>query len=120
VRPLPPQGSPGLKERLVVVSVGSGDRAFTLRGLASIAGADEGVVETEIGGVRVRVDFSVAPGTAIVVPLEDAMQLEAVRHTFWFAWYALKRTIPDTIRATGAGEAVSASGPTTTTTPGGA
>jgi hypothetical protein len=120
VRPLPPQGSPRLKERLVVVSVGGDDRVFTLRGLASIAGADEGVVETEVGGVPVRLEFSVAPGTAIVDPLEDPAQLESVRHTFWFAWYALKRTIPDTIRATGVGEAATADRPTTTTTPGGA
>jgi len=120
VRPLPPQESPRLKERLVVVSVGGGDRVFTLRGLASIVGANQGFVEAEIGGVPVRFEFSVAPGTALVVPLEDPTQLESVRHTFWFAWYALKRTIPDTIRATGAGEAVSAIRPTTTTTPGGA
>jgi hypothetical protein len=120
VRPLPPEDSPQLKDRVVVLTVDGRDHVFTLRGLASITGSDEGEVEVEVGALPVRVDFGVVPGTAIVDSPDDPTRLEAVRHTFWFAWYALERTIPDNIHATGSGDTPLDNGPTTTTTPGGA
>jgi hypothetical protein len=120
VRPLPPEGSPHLKERLAIVTVDSHDHVLTLRGLASIAESARGEVEAEVGGLPVRIAFSIAPGTVVVDPLDEGRRLQSVRHTFWFAWFALKRTIPDTIRATGSGPTGFDISPTTTQPPGGA
>jgi hypothetical protein len=120
VRPLPPEAAPHLKDRLVVLTVDDRDHVLTLHELASIAGSERGKLETEIGGLPVRIDFDVVAGTAVVDPLQDPTRLRAVRHMFWFAWYALKRTIPDTIRATGSGVAYFDDTQTTTQTPGGA
>jgi hypothetical protein len=120
VRPLPPEELPHLKDRLVVMTVDGQDHILTLDGLASIARAERGEVEAEVGGLPVRIDFSLVPGTAVVDPLKDPSRLQAVRHTFWFTWYALKRTIPDTIRTTGSGPTGIDRNPTTTQSPGGA
>jgi hypothetical protein len=95
VRPLPP-GPRHLKDRVVVVTVDGRNTVFALRDLAAIAEPDAGEVEVEASGLPVRISFRVVPGTAAVEPLTDPDRLQAVRHTFWFAWYALGGMIPDT------------------------
>jgi len=96
VRPLPPSDGLRLKDRLVIVTVDGRHEIFALRGLAATAGADEGTVDVEAGGLPIRITFSVVLGTAFVEPLSDPQRLNAVRHSFWFAWYAFGGIIPDT------------------------
>ena len=96
VRPLPPPEGRRLKDRLVIVTVDGQHEIFALRDLAAIAGAERGVVDVEAAGLPMRITFRVVPGTAIVEPLTDPRRLEAVRHSFWFAWYAFGGMIPDT------------------------
>jgi hypothetical protein len=94
VRPLPPEGPYRLKDRFVVVTVDGFDTAFALRDLAATAGAGSGEVEVEASGLPLRISFRVDPGTALVEPLRESARLEAVRYTFWFAWYSLGGMIP--------------------------
>ena len=94
VRPLPP-GERHLKDRVVVVTVDETDAVFALKDLAAASGSDRGTVEVEAAGVPMRIRFTVAPGTAVVEPLSEPSRLNAVRHTFWFAWYSLGGMIPD-------------------------
>ncbi len=96
VRPLPPSGPRHLKDRVVIVTVEEHDAVFALRDLATAAGTDEGTVDVEASGLPVAIRFSVAPGTAVVEPLTDPNRLQAVRHSFWFAWYAFGGMTPDT------------------------
>jgi hypothetical protein len=96
VRPIPPPGERRLKDRLVIVTVDGRHEIFVLRDLAAIAGAERGAVEVEAAELPMRITFRVVPGTAIVEPLTDPQRLEAVRHSFWFAWYAFGGMIPDT------------------------
>jgi hypothetical protein len=95
VRPLPPEGPRRLKDRLVVVTIDGIDTALALRDLATAAGSDEGQVDIEASGLPLRISFRVVPGTASVEALADPSRLQAVRHTFWFAWYSLGGMIPD-------------------------
>jgi hypothetical protein len=78
------------------VTVDGLHEVFALRDLAALVGADQGEVEVEAAGLPLRIRFRVVPGTAIVEPLTDPRRLEAVRHSFWFAWYAFGGMIPDT------------------------
>jgi len=96
VRPLPTPGPRHLKDRVVIVTVGETHAAFALRDLAASAGSDAGTVEIDVAGMPIRIRFAVAPGTAVVEPLTEENQLQAVRHTFWFAWYSFGGMIPDT------------------------
>jgi len=96
VRPLPSSDAFQLKDRMVIVTVDGHHEIFSLRGLAATAGTDQGTVEVKAVGLPVSIRFSVVPGTAVVEPLADPSQLQAVRHTFWFAWYAFGGMIPDT------------------------
>ena len=96
VRPLPPPGPRHLKDRMVIVTVGDTHSAFALRDLARSVGSDAGTAEIDVAGMPIRIRFAVAPGTAVVEPLTDSNRLQAVRHTFWFAWYAFGGMIPDT------------------------
>lgn len=96
VRPLPPPGPRRLKDRVVVVTVDGNDAIVTLRDLATAARTETGTVEVEVAGLPLAVRFSVAPGTAVVEPLTEPSRLQAVRHCFWFAWYAFGGMIPDT------------------------
>ena len=96
VRPLPPSDAIQLKDRMVIVTVDGHHEIFSLRDLAAASGTDEGTVEVEAAGLLVSIRFSVAPGTAVVKPLAEPNRLQAVRHTFWFAWYAFGGMIPDT------------------------
>lgn len=96
VRPLPPTEPRRLKDRVVVVTVDGHHKALALRDLAAEIGSEVGAAVVEIDSLPIRVTFSVSPGTAIVEPMADPNRLEAVRHSFWFAWYALGGMIPDT------------------------
>ena len=96
VRPLPSSDAIQLKDRIVIVTVDGQHEMFSIRDLAATAGTDEGTVEVEAAGLPVAIRFSVAPGTAVVEPLTDPNRLQAVRHSFWFAWYAFGGMIPDT------------------------
>jgi hypothetical protein len=96
VRPLPSSNGLRLKDRLVIVTVDDQHEIFSLRDLAAAAGTDAGTVEVSAAGLPVAIRFSLAPGTAVVEPLTDPNRLQAVRHTFWFAWYAFGGMIPDT------------------------
>ena len=96
VRPLPPPEGLLLKDRLVIVTVDGHHEVFALRDLAVLVGAEHGEVEVEAAGLPLRITFRVAPGTAFVEPLATPQRLEAVRHSFWFAWYAFGGMIPDT------------------------
>jgi hypothetical protein len=95
VRPLPPEGPLRLKDRLVVVTIDDQDTAFAIRDLATAAATDEGQVDVEAMRLPLRINFRVVPGTASVEALADPERLQAVRHTFWFAWYSLGGMIPD-------------------------
>ena len=95
VRPLPSSDAFQLKDRMVIVTVDGHHEIFSLLGLAATAGTDQGTVEVKAVGLPVSIRFSVVPGTAVVEPLADPSQLQAVRHTFWFAWYAFGGMIPD-------------------------
>jgi hypothetical protein len=94
VRPLPPEGRYRLKDRFVIVTIDGADTAFALRDLAAIADATSGEVEVEASGLPLRIGFRVDSGTALVDPLRQPERLQAVRHTFWFAWYSLGGMIP--------------------------
>ena len=95
VRPLPQSETYNLKDRLVVVTVDGHDTPFALRDLATAAGSGEGQVDVEASGLPLRISFRVVPGTASVEALADPDRLQAVRQTFWFAWYSLGGMIPD-------------------------
>jgi hypothetical protein len=56
-------------------------------------------VETEVRGLRLRIDYRLVPGTAEVTVLGGAGELQAVRYGFWFAWHAAGGTIPGIISA---------------------
>lgn len=106
VRPLPPEGLRRLKDRMVVVTVDGRHTALALRDLAKMIGSDDGSVDLEVNGLPVGIDFRVEAGTAIVEARSDPHRLDAVRHSFWFAWYALEGMIPDTresLDSTGSG-----------------
>ena len=89
------EATPG-SEHPVVVTVDGRDTAFALPDLATAAVSDAGQVDVDASGQPFRISFRVVPGTASVKPLGDPNRLQAVRHTFWFAWYSLGGMIPDT------------------------
>jgi hypothetical protein len=97
VDPMPPAGDIHLKDRVVIVTVDGQDSWFSLNRLATVAGSDDGEVETEASGLPIRIRFRLYPGTATVEPLALEQRLQGVRSTFWFAWYALGGMIPDTV-----------------------
>jgi hypothetical protein len=96
VRPLPATKTLQLKDRIVIVTIDGDDHAIPLKDLAAAAGADHGVSDLPAGDLPGRVSFSLVPGTATVEFESDVHRLEAVRHSFWFAWYSLRGMIPDT------------------------
>jgi hypothetical protein len=95
VRPLPPPEPLRLKDRLVIVTIDGHDYAVALQDLAAAAGTKKGEADLPDSDVATRVTFSLVPGTATVELESDPHRLEAVRHTFWFAWYSLGGIIPD-------------------------
>jgi len=95
VAPLPPASDLRLKDRVVAVTVDGRNEVFALRQLAEAAGADAGEAEVEVEGIRLRLRFRLYPGVVEVESLTETDRLTAVRHAFWFAWYALEGTIPE-------------------------
>jgi hypothetical protein len=102
VDPLPPdQGR--LKERLVVVTVDGNNVDLSFSKLATEAGKHRESMQIDVLGLPLKIDFDTDLGVAEVKAVETPERLEAVRYTFWFAWYAMehsqKRTIPGIIRS---------------------
>lgn len=116
VAPLPPETGLRLKDRIVVIEIDATTAVLPL----SRFGAIRGTSEITVADVPLRVTYDAEIGVAAVEALSDAQRLESVRYSFWFAWYALKRTIPDNIRADNSGDRFFNSDPTTTQSPGGA
>ena len=116
VAPLPPETGLRLKDRIVVIEI---DATTAVLPLARF-GAIRGTSEITVADVPLRVTYDAAIGVAAIGALTDAERLKSVRYSFWFAWYALKRTIPDNIRADNSGVSFFNSDPTTTQSPGGA
>jgi hypothetical protein len=95
VAPLPPARSElRLKDRVVALGPPGAERVLALPRLAAAAGAPSGSYTTSVEGVPLRIDFRLEPGTARIAVLDPGLDAPAVRHAFWFAWYA---THPDTV-----------------------
>jgi hypothetical protein len=88
VTPLPPDGGPALKDRMLVLSVDRKDTVFSLVGIAAAAGADSGSWSTTVDGVPVTIHYNVVLGTAHVDWPEPLNREVSSRQAFWFAWYA--------------------------------
>ncbi len=89
VAPLPPARSGlRLKDRVVVLGPPGRESVLALPLLAASAGAPSGSVTIDVQGVPLRIDFRIDPGTARVAVLDPGLEAPAVRHAFWFAWYA--------------------------------
>jgi hypothetical protein len=116
VAPLPPETGLRLKDRIVVITIDTTTAVFPLVHF----GMGRGTSEITVADVPLRVTFDAEIGVAAVEPLADADRLRSVRYSFWFAWFALKRTIPDNIRAGSSGGTIVNSHLTTTRSPGGA
>ena len=116
VAPLPPETGLRLKDRMVVIGIDDSSTVFPLNFFAQSLNGKE----ITVNGVPLRVKADAEIGVASVEALAEAERLKSVRYTFWFAWYALKRTIPDNIRAGSSGETQFMIDPMTTQSPGGA
>lgn len=116
VAPLPPETGLRLKDRVVVIVVDDTEATFAL----PLLGDGPGTVEVVVAGLPLRVVSDGEIGVAEVDPLSEPERLTSVRYSFWFAWYSLKRTIPDNIHATVSDDTNIDSVPTTVQTPGGA
>lgn len=116
VAPLPPETGLRLKDRVVVITVDTATAVFPL----AYFGKEPGSSEIEVADVPFRVTVDAEIGVAAVEPLADADRLRSVRYSFWFAWFSVKRTIPDNIRAGSSGDTNSNGNPTETQSPGGA
>ncbi len=98
VDPLPPAGGPGLKDRLLIVTVDGEDFAFSFSQMAAAAGTAAGSYEVTVRDLPLRISFDTVVGVADVEPLAEPLRLGAVRSAFWFSWYSLEGTIPVIIR----------------------
>lgn len=116
VAPLPPETGLRLKDRVVVIAVDDTEAILALPFL----GESPGTVEVVVADLPFRVVFDAEVGVAEVDPLIDTDRRISVRYSFWFAWYSLKRTIPDNIHATVSDDTIFGSVPTTVQSPGGA
>jgi len=116
VAPLPPETGLRLKDRIVVIDIDTNTAVLPLARFGAIRGTSE----ITVADVPLRVTYDAEIGVAAVEALTDAERLKSVRYSFWFAWYALKRTIPDNIRTDNSGVSFFNSDPTTTQSPGGA
>jgi hypothetical protein len=83
---------------------------------------DQNGVATDVSvadlSLRIQADADI--GVASVDAPDGSDRLKSVRYSFWFAWFALKRTIPDNIRAGNRGDEKSRNDPTAKQSPGGA
>lgn len=116
VKPLPPETGLRLKDRVVVIVVDDTEATLAL----PLLGDGPGTVEVVVTGLPLRLVFDAEIGVAEVDPLSEPERLKSVRYSFWFAWYSLKRTIPDNIHATVSDDTIFGSVPTTVHSPGGA
>jgi hypothetical protein len=86
VDPLPPEGGPRAKDRVVVVSTDRSRAVFALAGIARQAGAD-GSYQATLDGTAVQFRYRADPETVAVRAGGDT-PIRAV-HSFWFAWHAM-------------------------------
>jgi hypothetical protein len=86
VDPLPPEGGPRAKDRVVVVSTDRARAVYPLAGIARRAG-DDGSYEASLDGTAVKFRYRSDPETVAVTAADDA-PIRAV-HSFWFAWHAM-------------------------------
>jgi hypothetical protein len=86
VDPLPPEGGPRAKDRVVVVSTDRSRAVYALTGIARRAGAD-GSYQATLDGAAVQFQYRAEPETVAVSAGEGA-PIRAV-HSFWFAWHAM-------------------------------
>jgi hypothetical protein len=93
VAPLPPSSDLAFKERVAAVSIGDHHAVFALTRLAAAVGATRGVWHGELAGVPIEINFDSETGAATVHAKDATPDGFAVRHAFWFAWYAMH---PDT------------------------
>ncbi len=86
VDPLPPDGGPRAKDRVVIVST---DTARAVYPLAAIAGqaADDGSLQTTLNGTDLHFRYRADPETVAVNAGGDT-PITTV-HSFWFAWHAM-------------------------------
>jgi hypothetical protein len=88
VAPLPPERGLHLKDRVVVVTVNGIDTGFAFPDLVAAGGGPAGVVEVEIGGTPVSMEYRSDPEVVEVEPA-NGREPEALRSGFWFAWHAI-------------------------------
>jgi hypothetical protein len=86
VDPLPPEGGPRAKDRVVVVSTDRARAVYALAGIARQAGAD-GAYQATLDGTAVQFQYRAEPETVAVRAGGDT-PIRAV-HSFWFAWHAM-------------------------------
>ncbi|MHC4100746.1 MAG: DUF3179 domain-containing (seleno)protein [Planctomycetota bacterium] len=86
VDPLPPEGGPRAKDRVVVVSTDRIRAVYPLADIARRAGAD-GSYQATLDGTAVQFRYRADPETVVVSAGGDT-PIRAV-HSFWFAWHAM-------------------------------
>jgi hypothetical protein len=86
VDPLPPEGGPRAKDRVVVVITDRVRAVYALAGIARRAGAD-GSYQAKLDGTAVQFRYRADPETVAVNAGGDT-PIRAV-HSFWFAWHAM-------------------------------
>jgi hypothetical protein len=91
VRPQPPAGGPGLKERVIAVTTPQGTRAYTFATIADGAGPD-GIFRDTVGDTQLSFYFRAQPET-VWVSADPPEAIESVVYAFWFAWHAMGGTI---------------------------
>jgi hypothetical protein len=87
VKPLPPEGGPAAKDRVVVVSTGSARGVYPLAAIARRSDAD-GVSTAVLDGTTLQFLYWADPETVAVAAVGDGGPVKAL-HTFWFAWHAM-------------------------------
>jgi hypothetical protein len=86
VDPLPPEGGPRAKDRVVVVITDRTRAVYALAGIARRAGAD-GSYQATLDGTAVQFRYRADPETVAVNAGGDT-PIRAI-HSFWFAWHAM-------------------------------
>jgi hypothetical protein len=90
VKPLPPEGGPAAKDRVVVVSTDSARGVYPLAAIARRSDAD-GASTAVLDGTTLRFLYRAEPETVAVTAEPGGKPVKAL-HAFWFAWHA---THPD-------------------------
>jgi hypothetical protein len=100
VEPLPPAEGRRFKDRMVIATIDGIHYEIVMSDLVRTHGSSSGTAPVTAGGLALEVHFDQDLGVAEVIAAEPD-RLSATRSAFWFSWYSLKGTIPDTIRTAG-------------------